>query len=708
MIRTTLASAVVLAAASLQLPQLFAADAPSGLVAHWRLDEIRKLAEACGLAGTDLPRPVFGSRGLERLKYNNPGLVVDLGVGLWAWPLPMDYDRDGDMDLVVSCHDVPFNATCFFENPGGDTKMPVFKPGVVIGPGVVNLQVSCVNGGPRVLRPGQEYLDFRDKGFSRPVKLSVSPNILPNRVRANQWRYSDFDGDGRLDLIVGVGDWTDYGWDNAFDDQGRWTRGPLHGYVYLLRNTGSADRPEYAEPVKIVANGKPIDVYGMPSPNLADFDGDGDLDILCGEFVDKFTYFENVGTRTDPEYATGRFLLDDGEPLRMSLCMIVPVAVDWEGDGDMDLVVGQEDGRVALVEHTGRVVDGLPQFEPPAFFKQQADEVKFGALVTPVGFDWDGDGDEDIVCGNTEGHIGFIENLDGGCPPKWDAPKLLEADGRVIRIEAGPNGSIQGPCEAKWGYTALSVADWDHDELPDLVVNSIWGRVIWYRNVGTRQRPALAAPQPVEVDWPEAPPKPEWNWWEPAGKELATQWRTTPVVVDFTRDGLNDLVMLDHEGYLALFKRTRVDGRLLLMPPERVFREKGGTVYGSRHNSAGKSDGPLRLNNGHAGRSGRRKMCCADWDGDGGLDFLVNSRSVDFLRRVSNQDGLHILDDMGPVDGRVLAGHTTSPTVVDWNDNGVPDLVVGAEDGYLYYLQNPHPRTVDAPPKIIKGPIEIR
>ena len=31
---------------------------------------------------------------LERLKYNHPGLVVDLGVGLWAWPLPMDFDGD--------------------------------------------------------------------------------------------------------------------------------------------------------------------------------------------------------------------------------------------------------------------------------------------------------------------------------------------------------------------------------------------------------------------------------------------------------------------------------------------------------------------------------------------------------------------------------------------------------------------------------------
>ena len=32
---------------------------------------------------------------IERLKYNHPGLVVDLGVGLWAWPIPIDFDKDG-------------------------------------------------------------------------------------------------------------------------------------------------------------------------------------------------------------------------------------------------------------------------------------------------------------------------------------------------------------------------------------------------------------------------------------------------------------------------------------------------------------------------------------------------------------------------------------------------------------------------------------
>ncbi len=46
---------------------------------------------------------------MERLLCNHPGLVVDLGVGLYAFPMPMDRDGDGDLDLVVSCLDRHFN-----------------------------------------------------------------------------------------------------------------------------------------------------------------------------------------------------------------------------------------------------------------------------------------------------------------------------------------------------------------------------------------------------------------------------------------------------------------------------------------------------------------------------------------------------------------------------------------------------------------------
>jgi hypothetical protein len=622
----------------------------------------------------------FGTHGLERVKYNNPGLEVDLGVGLWAWPLPMDYDGDGDYDLVVSCPDKPYNGTYFFENTEGNVKMPTFKPGVRIGRGYKHAQVSCVDAKPRVLIPAKELVNFRSPGsdFEKTVEIYPTDRIhkTKGRIRARQWKYRDYDGDGDPDLIAGIADWTEYGWDNAFNNQGTWTNGPLHGYVYLILNNGTMDKPIYAEPLQMSAGGTPVDVYGMPSPNLEDFDDDGDLDLLCGEFVDKFTYFENIGTHTQPEYTKGRYLTRKGQTLKMDLCMIVPVALDWDKDGDVDLVVGQEDGRVAFMENSGEVVRGVPQFLPPVFFRQKAEDVKFGALVTPYSVDWDGDGDEDLICGNTAGYIGFIENLDGGNPPRWAEPKYLKADGEVIRIMAGPNGSIQGPCEAKWGYTTLSVADWNHDGLPDIVTNSIWGKVLWYRNIGSRNEPKLAGGEPIEVEWPGNPPKPAWTWWQPKDKQLVTQWRTTPVVIDLNEDGLSDLVMLDHEGYLAFFERTKENGSLVLRPGKRIFKDSNGET--------------LRLNKRNAGGSGRRKLCFTDWDGDGKLDLLVNSRNISFLRNVSKTPGEYIFEDTGMVDERILAGHSTSPTVVDWERNGVPDLLVGAEDGFLYYMKNPH------------------
>jgi hypothetical protein len=187
--------------------------------------------------------------------------------------------------------------------------------------------------------------------------------------------------------------------------------------------------------------------------------------------------------------------------------------------------------------------------------------------------------------------------------------------------------------------------------------------------------PKLAAAQPIKVEWNGPPPTLAYGWQRPQGKELLTQWRTTPFAVDWNKDGLTDLVMLDQEGYLAFFERTRRDGKLVLLPPKRVFCDEKGQ--------------PLRLNAGIAGRSGRRKICIVDWDGDGKLDILLNAANARFLRQVDARDGKWFFKDMGLLVEQNIEGHDVSPTVVDFNGDGIPDFLGGAEDGHFYYLKNP-------------------
>lgn len=648
------------------------------------------LAGFCGLTGlaSDLAavEPF-----LQRVQQQHPDLTVDLGVGLYAFPMPWDYDQDGDLDLVVSCSDKPYNGVYLFENPGPASAVdPVFLPPKKLGPGRLYMTLSWIDGQPRILAGTNELPGAAQGDWTTLKKIYDKDRVAPiKHLRQNQWRYADYDGDGVHDLLVGHESWDDFGWFDKndwwtkYDSQGRWHGGSAHGWVYILRNTGTNAVPVWGEPQQLLAAGQPVRTFGWPGPNLDDFDQDGDLDLVCGEFLDGLTYFENVGTRTTPEYASGRSLSDrQGQTIAMELQMINPVAVDWNGDSRTDLVVGDEDGRIALLINQGPNPQGVPVFDTPRYFRQRAADLKFGALASPCAWDWDGDGDTDILSGNTAGFIGFIENLSGPGveTPRWAAPVRLAAEdssgtAKTIRYLAGPNGSIQGPLEAKWGYTTLSVADWDGNGLPDLVVNSIWGRIELYRNIGTRTQPKLSAAESIPVQWTGRPPAPRFNWWKPQGAELVTQWRTTPVATDWTGDGLVDLVMMDSEGYLALYLRTRdAQGKLQLQPPVRALCDMQGQ--------------PLRLNPGEGGRSGRRKVCVVDWDGDGKLDLLVNSRNANWLRQVEVREGQWVFEDRGPLAADNIEAHDVGPTTVDWNGDGVPDLLAGGEDGHFYYLKN--------------------
>ena len=615
-----------------------------------------------------LPEPAMIGAG-DRLTFGRLNARGKLAVGLWAHPAPLDMDGDGNMDMVVGCPDRPSNGIWHFRNLGTNAK-PLFDRAEWLGPGKKDLVAADFNGDGRtdLVFSGGYYSDPAANGLSKPVAIQLPRSYHVGRD--DLWYPVDWDNDGRIDVLAGVSDWTEYGWDDAFDSEGRWTRGPLHGYVYFHRNTGSNALPAYAPPVKLEAAGRPIDQYGSPIPNPVDWLGTGQLDLIASNFIDTVTLFRNVGG----QLGGGELLrAGAGQPIRMELCMIQPRVVRWHADGRPSLVIGEEDGAVSLFENLAPKGQE-PRLAPPRALEQVDPFLKSGALSRPVAFDWNGDGRLDIIAGNSAGFLQFFENTGSAALPQFEDRGFLAANGKVIRRVAGPNGSVQGPAEEKWGYSNPSVADWDLDGKPDILVNDIWGDVVWYRNTGTRRQPQLAEAAPVEVEWTGAPPKPDWVWWEPKPKQLVTQWRTTPKVVDWDRDGLPDLVMLNHQGYLSLFRRARRNGALVLLPPERIFLDDRGRF--------------LQLAAGRAGASGRRKVELADWDSDGDLDLVTDSDGGPvWYENVGSQER-PILKLRGKlIRNASLAGHSPTPNLADWNGDGRLDLIVGAEDGFFYYFE---------------------
>ncbi|MCB9206395.1 MAG: VCBS repeat-containing protein [Ignavibacteriales bacterium] len=599
---------------------------------------------------------------LNKLEYNNPDILVDLDVGFKSVPMPMDFDGDGDYDLLISESGSYAESGVFYFENITNNQNPIFRYGMEVSSDRFRLGydgkcfvVSEVNGSIHVLTPdrvNEKLLIYKNV----PQNVFWDRNEMPLPARGyipdtkyNIWKIIDFDGDSVYDLMSAISSVTG-------------------SYLLFFKNLQTTDNPKYAAPKKILLeNGDPIGNNLSLEVPLADYDNDGDLDYLGITHLAKIIYFENIGTVQNYKYAEGIILKSNNQEIQFDChygAVMKPRAIDFDQDGFVDIIAGDEDGKVSYLKNTGEIIDGIPQFSPPIFFQQEAKFIDFGGLTTPRIFDWDNDGKDDIISGNGAGYIGFIKNISGN-ELKFDKPEYLTAKRKVIRII---------PDSANWGYVTIDVGFWNKDDLPDILANDYDGNVVWFENIGTKKNPVLAEAKPILVEWEGLPQKPAWGFGKSEGNELLAQWRTSPYIMDVNNDNLNDLIMLDYEGYLAVYYRFEKDGKLFLKHPQRNF------IY--------ENDEPILLNQLKKGSSGRLKITFADWDGDGLEDLIVSSKpAVDWMKNKGKKGDKIVLEYMGRIISKTLMGHTDGPVVSDFNNDGIPDLLVGTETGAFYYWE---------------------
>jgi hypothetical protein len=508
----------------------------------------------------------------------------------------------------------------------------------------------------------------------------------------------DWNGDGRADLIAIFS--TEDGYEpvdpktkvvpedirDRYTKDGRW-KGTIRPWsLHLLKNTGTADRYEftYAGPVELPEGPGPFNDASGAICAVDPKDSSKGL-LVIGYYGDVW-HIPLVEAGESPKWGAAMELVSlHGAPFTRNATFTAIDTGDLCGEGRADLIASDTSSNVYWCKYYGDDKEGRPIYDDPRKLKQHDPHVNGGQFSVPTAGDWRGTGMADLVVGGVEGYVFWYKTLSTN-PLRFAPPERVRVGDEEIHRYAKPHpsagyswGSSQGPGDGfNGGYSNPLLVDWDGDGLLDLLVGDMIGLYDWYPNRGDKHRPRLDPPHRLHC-----------------GDEiLLGPWRVRPGAADFTGDGLPDLVTMDRDLDVAIFRRAGRGDLTGLLPGEKLRYEDGDVIKTHGVYTPGGGDG-----------RGRTKIEVVDWDGNGKLDlmlgvgpqwksafkasYLLLARNVGTnAEPVFKRPEILLYDDEGePLE---FWRHAVHPAVVDWDGDGKWEVVVGADKGMIWYFKPEH------------------